>query len=113
MPTKPARISVPDFRGRVRRGGEFVFPAGDDHAREAVAKDIDRGAAHVHELIDPEKKKQRLGGKMKRTGRGKNDDERRARHAGSAFAADEKREKHHGLLTDREMNPRGLRNEKK
>src|SRR3979490_548206 len=31
---------------------ELVFPARDDHAGEAIAQHVDRGARHVHELID-------------------------------------------------------------
>jgi len=69
-----------------------VFPTGDHDAGETIAEDIDGSAAHVHELVNPEKKEERFGRKTEGTGCGENDDQRGAGHAGSAFAADEKRE---------------------
>lgn len=35
-------------------GIELAFPAGDDHAGEAIAEDVDRGARHVHEGVHAE-----------------------------------------------------------
>jgi len=47
-------------RSRVNRRAELVFPASDDDRRQAVAKDVDRRAPHVHKLINPKEKKKRL-----------------------------------------------------
>jgi hypothetical protein len=80
------------------RTWEFVFPAGDYDAGEAIAEDVDRGAAHVHELIDGEEEEERLGGEMEGRCDGKDDDERSAGDSSGAFAADEQGEEHYGLL---------------
>ena len=49
-----------DVRSRVNRRAELVFPASDDDRRQAVAKDVDGRAPHVHKLINPKEKKKRL-----------------------------------------------------
>ena len=38
-------------------GGEFTFPASNDHARDTITQNRHCSAAHVHELIDREEKK--------------------------------------------------------
>jgi len=38
-------------------GGEFAFPACNDHARDTITQNCHCSAAHVHELIDREEKK--------------------------------------------------------
>ncbi len=38
-------------------GGEFAFPASNDHARDTITQNCHCSAAHVHELIDREEKK--------------------------------------------------------
>src|ERR1700674_3729867 len=90
---------------------EFVFPAGDHDAGEAVAKDVDGGWTHVHELIDGEEEEERLGREVEGRGGGEDDDEGGASYSGGAFAADEQGEKHDGLLRDGEMDAGGLGDE--
>ncbi|MCU1243886.1 MAG: hypothetical protein JWO71_4612, partial [Candidatus Acidoferrum typicum] len=43
---------------------EFVLPAGDYYSGQAVAQDVYGGAAHVHQLVDAEKKEEGLGGEV-------------------------------------------------
>src|SRR5690348_13489031 len=50
---------------------EFALPPRDNHARDAISQNRDRGAPHIHELIDRKKKKKRLHGQVKRSCRRK------------------------------------------
>src|SRR6266705_4130746 len=108
------RIASGSTRGSfppVSRRGELVLPASDDDACEAVAKDVDGRATHVHELINPKEKKKRLRRQMKGSGCSQDDHQRCTGYAGRAFAADEKSKQHNRLLADGEMNVRSLHNE--
>src|SRR6266851_4577444 len=67
-------------RRRPRRR-EFAFPAGDDHAGDAISENGHGRSPHIHELIDGEKEKQRLHGQVKRSGGAEDDQQGRARHA--------------------------------
>src|SRR6266851_5513391 len=51
---------------RGARGREFAFPAGDDHAGDAISENGHGRSPHIHKLIDGEKQKQRLHGQVKR-----------------------------------------------
>ena len=46
-------------------GRELAFPTCDDHAGQTVSENIDGGAAHIHELVNAEEEKERLGRQMK------------------------------------------------
>src|SRR6266436_6455581 len=93
-------------------GRKFSFPSRDHHAREAIAEHVDGGAPHVHQLIDREEQKQRLGRQMKRSRCRENNHERRARHTRRPFTAYQKSQEHDGLLPDSQMNAGGLRDKK-
>ena len=99
-----------DYR---RRGlcAEFSFPLCHHHGCQAVAEHVHRGARHVEKLIDAEQKKDRLGWKPDRRGRGQQDDQRGTRNAGYSLAGEHQREHDDQLLSQRKMNARDLRHE--
>src|SRR6266566_3429909 len=86
------------------RGREFAFPAGDDHAGDAISENGHSRSSHIHKLID--------GEKVKRSGRAEDDQQRGARHARGPFAADQQRQDHHELLPDGRVQSRGLDDKK-
>src|SRR5205823_8165954 len=89
--------------------GKFVFPARNHHASDAISKNRYGGAAHVHELINREQQKKWFHGQVKRSGSCKDNQEGSPGHPGGSFTAQEKRQNHYGLLAEREMHARRLR----
>src|SRR6266568_1360296 len=55
---KFGRETMSARRGARRR--EFAFPAGDDHAGDAISENGHGRSPHIHELIDGEEEEQRL-----------------------------------------------------
>ena len=91
--------------------GEFIFPAGDYGAGQAVAGYVDGGACHVNEGVDAEHDEDGFGGEMER-GRGcEKDYEDGAWNSRKTFAGEHEREHHDQLLRPGHVNACGLRYE--
>src|SRR6267378_5122240 len=110
-PAQLVRIVIA-LTGSFQLRGKFSFPARNHHARDAIPENSHCSSAHIHELIDREKKKQRLHRQVKRSCRAEYNQQRSARHARRSLAADQQRENHQNLLADTGVKSRGLHHKK-
>ena len=108
-PKRPPGLHALENHGIGQLGTEDTLPFGDNGACQAVSHNVHRRASHVHQRVDAENDEDGLCRQMKGGRGGQEHHQRSPWPPGDPLAGEHQGRHHQKLLTEGQMNARGLR----